>query len=218
MPARVIIPPSSGLADLHPTVTRAFPTFASRDLTSAPMLRNGPLDIAMTDVPDGFPCTATCLKRPVASPSPRSASSTRTANRSLMGYRRAPHPRNWGNGGYNIPGSHPTDPPSAALVATAAKIKTWPLTVRPEPNQLAPVEHAPLPVNHCELPCGTPNFIAPQELAVRSLLNVSATCSVFLFQRLSPLSVPKSHNTYPFRDASVIPDITAQRPRPTLPG
>ena len=34
---------------------REHPTFASRDLTSAPMLRDGPLDLAMTDVPDGFP-------------------------------------------------------------------------------------------------------------------------------------------------------------------
>ncbi|TPG33590.1 class I adenylate-forming enzyme family protein [Mycolicibacterium hodleri] len=41
-----------------PTFTqrlRDHPTFASRDLASAPMLREGPLDIAMTDVPDGFP-------------------------------------------------------------------------------------------------------------------------------------------------------------------
>jgi acyl-CoA synthetase (AMP-forming)/AMP-acid ligase II len=41
-----------------PTFTqrmRAHPTFASHDLTSAPMLLNGPIDIAMTDVPDGFP-------------------------------------------------------------------------------------------------------------------------------------------------------------------
>ncbi len=34
---------------------REHPTFAGRDLASAPMLRDGPLDIAMTDVPDGFP-------------------------------------------------------------------------------------------------------------------------------------------------------------------
>jgi acyl-CoA synthetase (AMP-forming)/AMP-acid ligase II len=34
---------------------REHPTFASRDLSSAPMLRDGPVDIAMTDVPDGFP-------------------------------------------------------------------------------------------------------------------------------------------------------------------
>jgi acyl-CoA synthetase (AMP-forming)/AMP-acid ligase II len=34
---------------------REHPSFVSRDLTSAPMLRDGPLDIAMTDVPDGFP-------------------------------------------------------------------------------------------------------------------------------------------------------------------
>ncbi len=34
---------------------REHPSFASRDLSSAPMLRDGPLDIAMTDVPDGFP-------------------------------------------------------------------------------------------------------------------------------------------------------------------
>jgi acyl-CoA synthetase (AMP-forming)/AMP-acid ligase II len=34
---------------------RDHPTFADRDLSSAPMLREGPLDIAMTDVPDGFP-------------------------------------------------------------------------------------------------------------------------------------------------------------------
>lgn len=34
---------------------REHPTFGSRDLSSAPMLREGPLDIAMTDVPDGFP-------------------------------------------------------------------------------------------------------------------------------------------------------------------
>lgn len=34
---------------------REDPTFASRDLASAPMLHDGPLDIAMTDVPDGFP-------------------------------------------------------------------------------------------------------------------------------------------------------------------
>ena len=34
---------------------RDHPTFADRDLSSAPMLREGPLDIAMTNVPDGFP-------------------------------------------------------------------------------------------------------------------------------------------------------------------
>jgi acyl-CoA synthetase (AMP-forming)/AMP-acid ligase II len=34
---------------------REHPTFDSRDLSSAPLLRDGPLDIAMTDVPDGFP-------------------------------------------------------------------------------------------------------------------------------------------------------------------
>ncbi|HEX9834660.1 MAG TPA: class I adenylate-forming enzyme family protein, partial [Mycobacterium sp.] len=34
---------------------REHPTFADRDLSSAPTLRDGPLDIAMTDVPDGFP-------------------------------------------------------------------------------------------------------------------------------------------------------------------
>jgi acyl-CoA synthetase (AMP-forming)/AMP-acid ligase II len=34
---------------------RDHPSFANRDLTSVPMLRDGPLDIAMTDVPDGFP-------------------------------------------------------------------------------------------------------------------------------------------------------------------
>lgn len=34
---------------------REHPSFADRDLSSAPMLRDGPLDIAMTDSPDGFP-------------------------------------------------------------------------------------------------------------------------------------------------------------------
>lgn len=34
---------------------RAHPSFGARDLSSIPMLREGPLDIAMTDVPDGFP-------------------------------------------------------------------------------------------------------------------------------------------------------------------
>ncbi|BBX02520.1 AMP-dependent synthetase [Mycolicibacterium moriokaense] len=34
---------------------REHPTYADRDLSSVPMLRDGPLDIAMTDVPDGFP-------------------------------------------------------------------------------------------------------------------------------------------------------------------
>lgn len=34
---------------------REHPTFAARDLGSAPMLRDGPLDLAMIDVPDGFP-------------------------------------------------------------------------------------------------------------------------------------------------------------------
>ncbi|MDH6194181.1 acyl-CoA synthetase (AMP-forming)/AMP-acid ligase II [Mycobacterium frederiksbergense] len=34
---------------------REHPSFGSRDLSCAPMLRDGPLDIAMTDVPDGFP-------------------------------------------------------------------------------------------------------------------------------------------------------------------
>ena len=34
---------------------RAHPSFGARDLSSAPMLASGPLDIAMTDVPDGFP-------------------------------------------------------------------------------------------------------------------------------------------------------------------
>jgi acyl-CoA synthetase (AMP-forming)/AMP-acid ligase II len=34
---------------------REHPSFSGRDLASAPMLRDGPLDIAMTNVPDGFP-------------------------------------------------------------------------------------------------------------------------------------------------------------------
>ncbi|MGE2722191.1 class I adenylate-forming enzyme family protein [Mycolicibacterium celeriflavum] len=34
---------------------REHPSFADRDLSSAPMLREGPLDIAMVDVPDGYP-------------------------------------------------------------------------------------------------------------------------------------------------------------------
>ena len=34
---------------------REHASFGDRDLASAPMLREGPLDIAMTDVPDGFP-------------------------------------------------------------------------------------------------------------------------------------------------------------------
>ncbi|MBX7434472.1 acyl--CoA ligase [Mycobacterium sp. Y57] len=34
---------------------REHPSFADRDLSAAPMLREGPLDIAMTDVPEGFP-------------------------------------------------------------------------------------------------------------------------------------------------------------------
>ncbi|OBG93122.1 AMP-dependent synthetase, partial [Mycobacterium sp. E136] len=34
---------------------REHPSFADRDLSSAPMLRDGPLDIAMVDVPDGYP-------------------------------------------------------------------------------------------------------------------------------------------------------------------
>jgi acyl-CoA synthetase (AMP-forming)/AMP-acid ligase II len=34
---------------------REHPSFARRDLSSAPMLRDGPLDLAMIDVPDGFP-------------------------------------------------------------------------------------------------------------------------------------------------------------------
>lgn len=34
---------------------REHSTFGSRDLSSAPLLREGPLDIAMTDVPDGYP-------------------------------------------------------------------------------------------------------------------------------------------------------------------
>lgn len=34
---------------------REHPSFPDRDLISAPMLRDGPLDIAMLDVPDGFP-------------------------------------------------------------------------------------------------------------------------------------------------------------------
>jgi acyl-CoA synthetase (AMP-forming)/AMP-acid ligase II len=34
---------------------REHPSFGSRDLSGAPMLRDGPLDIAMTDSPDGFP-------------------------------------------------------------------------------------------------------------------------------------------------------------------
>ncbi|MEO3759286.1 class I adenylate-forming enzyme family protein [Mycobacterium sp. B14F4] len=34
---------------------REHPSFAARDLSCAPMLRDGPLDIAMVDVPDGFP-------------------------------------------------------------------------------------------------------------------------------------------------------------------
>ncbi|MGE2833266.1 class I adenylate-forming enzyme family protein [Mycobacterium sp. SMC-4] len=38
---------------------REHPNFAERDLSSAPMLRDGPLDIAMTNVPDGFPAHRT---------------------------------------------------------------------------------------------------------------------------------------------------------------
>ncbi|OBI74404.1 class I adenylate-forming enzyme family protein [Mycobacterium sp. E740] len=34
---------------------REHPSFPDRDLSCAPMLRDGPLDIAMVDVPDGFP-------------------------------------------------------------------------------------------------------------------------------------------------------------------
>lgn len=34
---------------------REHPSFAGRDLSCAPMLRDGPLDIAMVDVPDGYP-------------------------------------------------------------------------------------------------------------------------------------------------------------------
>jgi acyl-CoA synthetase (AMP-forming)/AMP-acid ligase II len=34
---------------------REHPSFSDRDLSNAPMLRDGPLDIAMTDVPDGYP-------------------------------------------------------------------------------------------------------------------------------------------------------------------
>jgi acyl-CoA synthetase (AMP-forming)/AMP-acid ligase II len=34
---------------------REHPSFAERDLSSAPMLRDGPLDIAMVDVPDAYP-------------------------------------------------------------------------------------------------------------------------------------------------------------------
>jgi acyl-CoA synthetase (AMP-forming)/AMP-acid ligase II len=34
---------------------REHPSFADRDLSSAPSLRDGPLDIAMVNVPDGFP-------------------------------------------------------------------------------------------------------------------------------------------------------------------
>ncbi len=34
---------------------REHPSFPGRDLSAAPMLRDGPLDIAMTDVPDGYP-------------------------------------------------------------------------------------------------------------------------------------------------------------------
>jgi acyl-CoA synthetase (AMP-forming)/AMP-acid ligase II len=34
---------------------RAHPTFASRDLSSAPLLSDGPLDLSMRNVPDGFP-------------------------------------------------------------------------------------------------------------------------------------------------------------------
>lgn len=34
---------------------RDHPSFPDRDLSGAPLLRDGPLDIAMTDVPDGFP-------------------------------------------------------------------------------------------------------------------------------------------------------------------
>ncbi|KUI22632.1 AMP-dependent synthetase [Mycobacterium sp. GA-1285] len=34
---------------------RDHPSFPSRDLACAPMLRDGPLDIAMVDVPDGYP-------------------------------------------------------------------------------------------------------------------------------------------------------------------
>lgn len=34
---------------------REHPTFADRDLSSGPILRDGPLDLAMIDVPDGFP-------------------------------------------------------------------------------------------------------------------------------------------------------------------
>jgi hypothetical protein len=36
--------------------------------------------------------------------------------------------------------------------------------------QLAPVEHAPLPVNQCEVQCGTRNFSAEQDDAIAAYL------------------------------------------------
>ena len=78
---------------------REHPTFASRDLTSAPMLRDGPLDLAMTDVPDGFPIHRTMSETAggfaftdIAIVDEHGAP---VPNRD---HRRAPDPRHWGNG------------------------------------------------------------------------------------------------------------------------
>ena len=64
---------------------REHPSFAGRDLTVRPMLRDGPLDIAMTDVPDGFPVHRTMSETAGGFAYTESRSSTRTAARSPTG-------------------------------------------------------------------------------------------------------------------------------------
>jgi hypothetical protein len=68
----------------------------------------------------------------------------------------------------------------------------------PPPQELAPLQHAPLSANQCKLQCGTRYFVATA--TPMPLLNVSAPCSLFLFHRMRPLTtcVPKSRNTYRF--------------------
>ena len=64
---------------------REHPTFASRDLSSAPMLRDGPLDLAMIDVPDGFPIHRTMSETAGGFAFTDIASWTSTAHRSPRG-------------------------------------------------------------------------------------------------------------------------------------
>ncbi len=64
---------------------RLHPSFPDRDLSHAPMLYDGPVDLAMTGVPDGLRSTAVSPSPPAASRTPRRRSSTPPASRCPRG-------------------------------------------------------------------------------------------------------------------------------------